>query len=202
MTNTVGPVVTEVSGEKWSGLCVASLKSSPFHCDHSTIGQRCDPATGPARPSDFRLRDDTSSEEESMSEQPASETGQHTPTPWRISEKQIGETVYRCEIIDANGQRVLLQEVESKPEHEVLVRIVACVNACAGLPLEDLEEDKDVLRLAFRYQRERDDLLAALENHEEVCRSVHPDYDPTDYKLLLFELADSARAAIAKAGTP
>lgn len=82
-----------------------------------------------------------------MTNEQATET--QRPEPWRISEKQIGETLFSCEIIDASGQRVLLYEVESQPGHEALIRIVACVNACAGMPTERLNELLDVGGLAF-----------------------------------------------------
>ena len=69
-------------------------------------------------------------------------------------------------------------------------RIVACVNACAGIPTDDLEHGDIAKALKIfaldsaTFRRQRDELLAAL----EYCRAVfdeyigiHLDKTPPDY---------------------
>lgn len=58
----------------------------------------------------------------------------HSPEPWRVVEPSPDEQV----IIDsADGDAVVWDGIESDPAD--LRRIVACVNALAGIPTEALE---------------------------------------------------------------
>ena len=86
--------------------------------------------------------------------------------PWRISEKKIGKTVYRQEIIDADGKRVLdVFEVESnRRDAHPLALIVKAVNGHALL-VEALEKARRDLRDygAAPIQQVCEDLKQALE---------------------------------------
>jgi hypothetical protein len=69
-------------------------------------------------------------------------------------------------------------------------RIVACVNACAGMPT-DVLEDKSILKASAEIMQQRDELLSALESLlYEVERGMLPNSGPAQ---------DIAREAIAKA---
>jgi len=79
-------------------------------------------------------------------------------------------------------------------------RIVACVNACAGIPTQDLErveyEIAPVFELLVQTTKQRDKLLAAL---EEICWSRPLGFRETKYSLSVESIAKKAIAS-AKAG--
>ncbi len=86
---------------------------------------------------------------------------QHTQEPWRANDAQAdidgpnGEPVAVCYCNDESGD-------DAK---ENARRIVACVNACAGISTANLEENIPIKELASRYNealQQRDTLLAAL----------------------------------------
>ena len=62
------------------------------------------------------------------------------PTPWRMWKRSEASGGYTIHIIDDNGE-----VFESGLGEEATRRIVACVNACAGIPTEPLEEEKPTL---------------------------------------------------------
>lgn len=76
----------------------------------------------------------------------------HTKEPWGIN-----STLEM--VCDASGENI-----KSTPQN--LRRIVACVNACAGIPTADLERVKDemtpVFELLMQATKQRDELLVAL----------------------------------------
>lgn len=95
----------------------------------------------------------------------------HTPEPWRVS----GNGTMR--FIDASVGNGMAQEVATcmRVEHGDMEanarRIVACVNACEGIPTDYLEsKDDDATKIAKRgyaeiltLRQQRDILLEALE---------------------------------------
>ena len=83
---------------------------------------------------------------------------QHTKEPWKVS---------GTEHIVAGGNYVVA--LDCKPEDAR--RIVACVNACAGLSTQCLEETGGGVEHYIAVIKQRDDLLAALEavNESAVC---------------------------------
>lgn len=91
----------------------------------------------------------------------------HTPEPLSYGEDNDGWYVAR-----GNEQiGYCLTEDDAR-------RIVACVNACAGISTENLEENLPVKELARRYNktlRQRDKLLAALVHIQQVACSGSPE---------------------------
>ena len=83
---------------------------------------------------------------------------QHTKEPWKVS---------GTEHIVAGGNYVVA--LDCKPEDAR--RIVACVNACAGLSTQCLEETGGGVEHYIAVIKQRDDLLAALE--EAAFRAAH-----------------------------
>lgn len=63
---------------------------------------------------------------------------EHSPEPWSTQlirgEDDMARSVVVCGLFDANGKRVA--DFLCDPD---LNRIVACVNACKGIPIETLE---------------------------------------------------------------
>ena len=83
---------------------------------------------------------------------------EHTPEPWSYGEDNDGWYVEKDGLQIAHG----LSEEDAR-------RIVACVNACAGLPTEVLERYKlGVIGVDYKStKQQRDELLAALERSLE-----------------------------------
>ena len=116
----------------------------------------------------------------------------HTPEPWRSE----GLT-----ILDADGHIIFRMDVSfylPEERKEAALRIVACVNACAGISQQYLEElngetlaDKQMVLitqrdeyslLAYRRQnildeviKQRDELLAAMIHIQQVACSGSPE---------------------------
>lgn len=87
---------------------------------------------------------------------------QHTPEPW----KHVGQG----DIIGANNDDTCAAYLRADIGDANARRIVACVNACAGIPT-DVLEDKSILKADddLRIKREelekqRDELLALIKN--------------------------------------
>ena len=93
----------------------------------------------------------------------------HTPEPWVMSTKANGNWWH----ISAGNQAIAAVHAASKKRNEPYAsmfeanarRIIACVNACAGLPTEQLESSPlgGVLNGVAGLIAQRDELLAALE---------------------------------------
>lgn len=93
---------------------------------------------------------------------------QHTPTPWTVEEVDYYDT-HTHDIIGSDdvsiidGSNGLITEANAR-------RIVACVNACEGIPTDYLESpDNEATQIAKRgyaeiiaLRQQRDQLLAAL----------------------------------------
>ena len=98
---------------------------------------------------------------------------QHTPEPWLVSKRTVfalnerGTNIFSAIVQDAHTST---EELEANAR-----RIVACVNACAGISTVELDMDNSMFIAALREKRElrkqRDELLAALE--EAAFRAAH-----------------------------
>ncbi len=67
---------------------------------------------------------------------------EHSPEPWEKSLTRDGSEDSWC--VHRAEDRVIVAEVEIRPDNEDRAesdarRIVACINACAGIPTEALE---------------------------------------------------------------
>lgn len=93
----------------------------------------------------------------------ARQEARHTPEPWHIGVRTAHS---KRDIYGPQGSIVALADgvFTSLPEAQANARrIVACVNACAGIPLERLErEGATSLRDATAIKDQRDELAAAL----------------------------------------
>ena len=117
----------------------------------------------------------------------------HTPGPWMIGrpppngEQTIG---------DKNGLMVAVATTGYGVNSEANARrIVACVNACAGITTEQLERSKSLdefMRSMKVIEQQRDDLLAALDitlaQHDALLR---------DFGLCSADTIEQARAVLA-----
>lgn len=124
---------------------------------------------------------------------------EHTPEPWVMSTKADGNWWH----ISAGNQAIAAVHAASKKRNEPYAsmfeanasRIIACVNACAGLPTEQLESSPlgGVLNGVAGLIAQRDELLAALELAESAYRlNVITDGEPSS-------ILDAMQRAIAKA---
>jgi sigma54-dependent transcription regulator len=93
---------------------------------------------------------------------------QHTKEPWSINEwpqqdTSIGIGAVGTPII----ARVALRDVSINEQRANAHRIIACVNACAGIPTVALVAEKYIQTASYRMrqsaEQQRDELLAALE---------------------------------------
>lgn len=115
----------------------------------------------------------------------------HTKEPWRVS-----GTGHLCA-----GDKVIPYD-DLKADAR---RIVACVNACAELPTEDLDRfglgliEKLREDEAFSLIKQRDELLAALKGLIEGGDNCVTDRDEVSAILRFADANKAARAAIAKA---
>ena len=111
---------------------------------------------------------------------------EYTLEPWKSIEDQFHGEVLNF-IGDKDGRTI--GEIYTKDDTR---RIVACVNACAGLPTEVLERYKlGVIGVDYKStKQQRDELEAALRECREVL--MHYQYGGSSYK----EPADKAIAKI------
>lgn len=119
---------------------------------------------------------------------------EHTKEPWEAFTKCPGECCWalRSATKDEHGEKEEISFPEMSGEDAR--RIVACVNACAGMPTDDLEEMvkqggnvRVLADFANDLLQQRDKLLAAL---EEIATSVDID--------TLQGAIDTAKTAIAE----
>ena len=108
--------------------------------------------------------------------------GKHTPEPWDYGDCQ--------NVTDANGKTVVADGiafatgVPSEESKDVSRRIVACVNACAGIPTEQLEAGcvkrlvkalrRELDREARRYDKTPGASKFFRENNAETIAAVAP----------------------------
>ena len=113
---------------------------------------------------------------------------QHTTEPWKVS---LEDSTPEWSVITAAGGRVVANvNEETGPELIAGVpvmrvmpgelnarRIVACVNALRGVPTEELERHHlahaGEVRFRIEMTRQRDELLAALEEAKSVLSSIN-----------------------------
>ena len=99
----------------------------------------------------------------------------YTPEPWRAFNNGEGVVGVGTDHSDVCWTRIeeggwLDSDRTIDIDYENARRIVACVNACAGISTENLEDNLPVQELARRYNKalkQRDELLAALEFYAE-----------------------------------
>jgi len=115
----------------------------------------------------------------------------HSPEPWKFSIDVDG----RVNIFVDDGRVVTLCHVRLRPEDAR--RIVACVNACAAIPTEDLEKAAaDPIagmfgRLAGKSVSQRDHAVRALSQLLSVLDDPHRTAGKTHDAL------EAARSAVA-----
>jgi hypothetical protein len=103
-------------------------------------------------------------------------TTDHTPTPWADDGfGRIGAT----DSDQFNGG-FFTAICEGPDKAANARRIMACVNACAGVSTENLEDNEPVKELARRYNdtiKQRDEVMAALERmvamHDSMMKKVN-----------------------------
>jgi len=103
---------------------------------------------------------------------------EHTKEPWRTASRITPRTeMYAQEIFDTDGETIaaLSWYPVKKNNHTTATnreanarRIVACVNACARIPIEAIEEAAQMpdgfSTLAAVYAKQRDEVIEALES--------------------------------------
>ena len=123
---------------------------------------------------------------------------QHTPTPWKVSEKDwyvVSNRGHICEMMGPFGYEVNKANAR---------RIAACVNACEGITTELLEQGSGFWEKSNSHDEERDaafsDLLRVnarlLEVWKEMVNATSEDFAVT---YGFGEQRDAAIGAIAKA---
>jgi hypothetical protein len=98
----------------------------------------------------------------------------HTAEPWKVQKPHAGNRGF--EIADSSGLNQVCQDVNEANAR----RIVACVNACRGLPTDELEQRGLVQAVGaelIELTNQRDQLLAALKNLDEAYCSFSFDMD-------------------------
>ena len=108
-------------------------------------------------------------------------------------------------IYDADGVPVCIidsmQEASREEEREMARRIVACVNACEGLP-EAALKPRIFMAQAIQAQEliaQRDELLAALEGADKAITAALPHLPADGEAVFCGEWLSEIRAAIARA---
>ena len=109
----------------------------------------------------------------------------HTKEPWSY-QASIPEEGYECFwIISRCRQISSFDGPQNDEQFSNVRRIVACVNACAGIPIDMLEAmpsgPASLLPMYARLEKQRDELLAALEN----CRLLAARHRKEDWALLI-----------------
>lgn len=117
----------------------------------------------------------------------------HTQGPWRY----VHAPGYCGELIAQDGTTIAEFVVE--PSSANARRIVACVNACDGIPTAWIEGGAaDILEHSIALIKQRDELLAMLKKFTAVMDGCANWPDTTCTQVKLGEIANDASAAIAK----
>lgn len=134
----------------------------------------------------------------------------HTPEPWRAFNNGEGVVGVGTDHSDVCWTRIeeggwLNSDRTIDTDYENARRIVACVNACAGIDTELLEiiedNDKTLAGVIANVEKQRDELLASLERfatwarcqHRAQSKGCHATFD----MMMLRDEIDFAEAAIA-----
>lgn len=98
---------------------------------------------------------------------------EHTIEPWRVAEESFdNDGIHESVIRGLDGRAAIAVTLEFGPNNPGMReanarRIVACVNACAGITTEVLEQmpngPASLLPMYARLEQQRDKLWAALE---------------------------------------
>lgn len=124
----------------------------------------------------------------------------HTKEPWRV----CGRTVSGPKgllIEDSYGEAIAVVHEGGCDDEADARRIVAAVNACAGIPTDALESGVarqvlDEIEAAVKLEKQRDELLAALEELHRVNLNNYK-HDPDDYKnTRQCQMAEAAIASV------
>ncbi|MFQ1995750.1 hypothetical protein ACK36C_20720, partial [Aeromonas veronii] len=100
-------------------------------------------------------------------------TIKHTPEPWQVHQDASGDV-----FISSAETSFHIAEIGSEDDEAVIPdarRIVACVNACRGLPTDELEQKGLVAAVGTQLleaDQQRDELLEALELTWKVINSA------------------------------
>ena len=117
-----------------------------------------------------------------------------------MSDKLFVSEKYCDVIVDESGLEMAQVTVDNHGKKiELTRRIAACVNACAGISTENLEDNISVAELARRYNealKQRDELLEALEPLRLKFRSGN--CIPVERNVILAKEWASVEDAIAK----
>lgn len=101
------------------------------------------------------------------------ETTKHTPEPWDLGPKTVNTLTCRHIFADSKNitnmyayefYNIGIDEVNANAE-----RIVACVNACAGLSDEDVKRLPALLDEGTAAMQQRDELMAAAQKAMNEC---------------------------------
>lgn len=122
----------------------------------------------------------------------------YAPEPWRTD----SECGFPQDIHDSNNELVAIcTEVNFASENSR--RIVACVNACAGIPTSRLEAGAaDILAYSMELKKQRDELLSDLaeakrsaefnfEQYQDVGRLLHEECEKTEKLLAALGVAQA-----------
>ena len=107
----------------------------------------------------------------------------HTPEPWSID--RFGGINAGEELLLLGGIRTPMTAGQRMDEGKANARrIVACVNACAGISTDALEAEGSAVmgwnraaRKLINATKQRDELLSALEYHQEQTRPIQATID-------------------------
>lgn len=123
----------------------------------------------------------------------------HTKEPWKYGKELTARSGEWLISMDAGDRGRGIPICETRPasgdEQANARRIVACVNACAGIPTEQLESGearsvRDELADIAMLEKQRDELLDALERMVRLL-------EIEDARLANFGEVEAARATIA-----
>ena len=120
-------------------------------------------------------------------------TIKHTPEPWRVHQDASGDV-----FISSAETSFHIAEIGSEDDEAVIPdarRIVACVNACRGLPTDELEQKGLVAAVGTQLleaDQLRDELLAALEEVHRIASNSNMTHN-------MMVIRDHCADAIAKA---
>ena len=97
----------------------------------------------------------------------------HTKEPWAVSEEVFdNDGIHESVIRGLNGRATIAVTLDFGDNNPGMReanarRIVACINACAGIPIDMIEAmpngPASLLPMYARLEKQRDELLAALE---------------------------------------
>ena len=124
----------------------------------------------------------------------------HTPEPWvsvRVNASCTGTTEPYSLWVHGAGPRQVTVGKATCIHGDDMDRLVACVNACAGIQTEQLNEVLDrglslnlMLTQGALMAKQRDDLLAAAKYYRDECSGAEPSIS------VFHRMIDEAIAAI------